>query len=107
MRVQITDQTGKAYTIDIDPTDNIFQLKGKYTRQAGGGNVHKIKVFFNGKELDNFSNLIQNQIKEGDTLTAQAEQAAPPQPKPVPQQNFFGGGGFQTPQAAAPQNFMN
>lgn len=101
MKITVTDQSGKQFTIDMDPTDNIFQLKGKVARQAGGGNVHQMKIFFNGKELDNFSNFIQNQIKEGDRLNSQIQAPVNQSPAPVQQHRAsdpfaaFGGGNMQ------------
>lgn len=109
MKLQVADQSGKVYSIDIDPTDNILFLKGKVGRQAGVSKVQEIKILFNGKELDNFSNLIQNQIKEGSVLNAQLPQAVP-QPQPINQQNFFGGRAPAGPtgqMAPGPQNYAN
>lgn len=68
MKIKIVDQAGNSHEIDIDPTDNIFRLKAKASSKMNGVNVHDLKASFNGKDLEDFSNLIQNQIKEGDTV---------------------------------------
>lgn len=100
MKIKVVDQTGKTYEIDIDPTDNIFQLKAKVSSKMGGVSVHSLKASFNGKELEDFSNLIQNQIKEGDTVYIKGANP-PPQAQPQQQQNpfaaFGGNAGFQAP----------
>lgn len=97
MKIKVADQSGQVYPIDIDPTDNIFQLKAKVSRNMPGTHVHSLKISFNGKDLEDFSNLIQNQVKEGDTLNVRGNVAAAPvqQPQQQAQQNpfaAFGGG---------------
>lgn len=107
MKIQVADAAGKVYNLEIDPTDTIFMLKGKVSRQAGNPSVHGIKIFWQGKELDHFSNFIQNQIQEGSILQCQLPAAAP-QPQPVASANFFGGN--QRPMVQpqlTPQNFAN
>lgn len=112
MKISVKDQSGRVFNIEIDPTDNIFVLKGKVSRVAGGGNVHQTKIFFNGKELDNFSNMIQNEIKEGAQLTVTlpntAPQQAPQQTHHQPQQNPFSAfGGFNANAGAKQMNQPN
>jgi Ubiquitin family len=118
MKITVSDQTGRQFPIEIDRTDNIFQLKGKVARVSGGGNVHQMKILFNGKELDNFSNFVQNQIDEGATLTVQFPSTGVQNSAPIQQQQraadpfaAFGGGPRQQQPARAPQqatgmNFM-
>lgn len=69
MKIKVQDDSGRVYDLNVDPTDNMFQLKAKVSSQMGGGiSVHALKVAFNGKDLEDFSNFIQNQVKEGDTM---------------------------------------
>lgn len=110
MKITVSDQAGRQFPIEIDRTDNIFQLKGKVARVAGGGNVHQMKILFNGKELDNFSNFVQNQIDEGATLTVQFPSTGVQNSAPIQQQQraadpfaAFGGGARPQQPARAPQ----
>lgn len=84
MKINLTDESGRSYTIEIDPTDTVMLLKAK-TASLMHSNSNAIKLFFKGTELPNFNNLIQSQVKEGDQVhiiggLAQMQQA-PQQPR--------------------------
>lgn len=86
MKIKVQDDSGRVYDLNVDPTDNMFQLKAKVSSQMGGGiSVHALKVAFNGKDLEDFSNFIQNQVKEGDTMQVKGGR-----PAQQPAQNIGG-----------------
>lgn len=58
------------YTVDVMPTDSIFKVKEKYLRlEPKAYDIKLLKLFSNGKELNDDSTLAQNNIQNNAYLT--------------------------------------